>query len=127
MPQAEPIKCRLCGCTDRAESNTPDRTFSNGRPCYWVRPDLCSACANTPRRVEFTIPQFRALGVALRMAGCADSHRPMLDYWAAQALYEGAVALPFRTTREFLMREAILKKLEWAKPEAQAKTLAEVL
>lgn len=35
---AEP-ECRVCGCTQQRACLTAD-----GR-CYWVEPDLCSACA----------------------------------------------------------------------------------
>jgi hypothetical protein len=34
--------CRVCGCTDEDCSDCVERT---GEPCYWVGPDLCSACA----------------------------------------------------------------------------------
>ena len=34
--------CRICGCTDLNCSGCVERT---GEPCYWVEPDLCSACA----------------------------------------------------------------------------------
>jgi hypothetical protein len=35
--------CRVCGCTDEDCSGCIKKT---GEPCYWVEPDLCSACAN---------------------------------------------------------------------------------
>jgi hypothetical protein len=34
--------CRRCGCTDDDCSGCVERT---GAPCFWVEPDLCSACA----------------------------------------------------------------------------------
>ncbi len=34
--------CRVCGCTNDRACVTPDG------PCYWVEPDLCSACAARP-------------------------------------------------------------------------------
>jgi hypothetical protein len=34
-------KCRICGCTEDDCSVCIKRT---GSPCYWVEPDLCSAC-----------------------------------------------------------------------------------
>lgn len=37
-------KCRVCGCTDYDCRQCIERT---GEPCYWVEPDLCSACANS--------------------------------------------------------------------------------
>jgi hypothetical protein len=80
------------------------------------------------RRVEFTVPQYHHLARAARTQGVLlESHRPDLDIWDARSLYEVAVALPWKTTREFKMRESILSKLEWAKPEPKSKTLAEVL
>lgn len=126
MPEAtEQIgKCRACGCTDLDCRGCIERT---GQPCYWVEPDLCSACLPASRRVVFTFPQYRALALAMRQAGLRESHRPDLDIWQAQTLYEAAQGLPHTTTREFLMRESILKKLEWAKPAARTKTLAEVI
>ena len=33
--------CRICRCTDDDCSLCIERT---GKPCYWVEPDLCSAC-----------------------------------------------------------------------------------
>lgn len=30
--------CRVCGCTEEKRT---------GLPCFWVEPDLCSACAET--------------------------------------------------------------------------------
>lgn len=41
--------CRVCGCTD-------DIFFEcvqvEGKPCYWVEPDLCSRCANAKAKSE---------------------------------------------------------------------------
>lgn len=34
-------RCRVCGCTD--ERACEDANI--GGPCYWVEPNLCSACA----------------------------------------------------------------------------------
>lgn len=80
------------------------------------------------RRVEFTIPQYHQLARAARAEGVLlESHRPELDIWDARSLYEIAVALPWKSTREFRTRESILTKLDWAKPEAKTRTLAEVL
>jgi hypothetical protein len=80
------------------------------------------------RRVEFTVPQYHQLARVARTQGVLlESHRPELDIWDARSLYEVAVALPWKKTREFKMRESILAKLEWAKPEPKAKSLAEVL
>ena len=38
---AEPT-CRQCGCTDDCCCCC---FASTGQPCFWVEPDLCSACA----------------------------------------------------------------------------------
>lgn len=35
--------CRSCSCTDQNCAKCIERT---GQPCYWVEPDLCSACAS---------------------------------------------------------------------------------
>ncbi len=35
-------RCRICGCTDDDCRQCIEKT---GEPCYWVEPDLCSACA----------------------------------------------------------------------------------
>ena len=69
---------------------------------------------NETRRVEFTFPQYRALALVLRQNGIRESHKCDLDIWQARALYEAAQALPTATTRQFILRESILKKLEWA-------------
>lgn len=37
--------CRVCGCTDDDCRQCIEKT---GEPCYWVEPDLCSAC-RSPR------------------------------------------------------------------------------
>jgi hypothetical protein len=34
--------CRTCGCTDSDCRQCIERT---GKPCHWIAPDLCSACA----------------------------------------------------------------------------------
>lgn len=33
--------CRICGCTNDDCRQCIEKT---GHPCYWVEPDLCSAC-----------------------------------------------------------------------------------
>lgn len=35
--------CRVCGCTELDCSGCVERT---GQPCWWVEPDLCSACSS---------------------------------------------------------------------------------
>jgi hypothetical protein len=35
-------RCRECGCTDARACMT------DAGPCWWIEPDLCSACAPTP-------------------------------------------------------------------------------
>lgn len=40
--------CRICACTDHDCSQCIEKT---GEPCYWVEPDLCSACA-TASQIE---------------------------------------------------------------------------
>jgi hypothetical protein len=41
-PLAQRQSCRVCGCTDDDASGCVERT---GRPCHWVEPDRCGACA----------------------------------------------------------------------------------
>jgi len=35
-------RCRICGCTDDDCRQCIEKT---GAPCFWIEPDLCSACA----------------------------------------------------------------------------------
>lgn len=49
--KTSPGVCRVCGCTDDDCSRCIEKT---GVPCYWIAPDLCSACA--PITVEETTP-----------------------------------------------------------------------
>ena len=44
-----PQKCRVCGCTDADCRQCVERT---GSPCYWVEPDLCSACVGLEKSNE---------------------------------------------------------------------------
>ena len=41
-----PQRCRVCGCVDDDCRVCIIRT---GGPCSWVEPELCSACAGTPK------------------------------------------------------------------------------
>lgn len=38
--------CRGCGCTDA------NACVTDGQPCHWVEPDLCSACADKAEMLE---------------------------------------------------------------------------
>jgi hypothetical protein len=38
---ADPVSCRVCGCTEDDCSGCVERT---GEPCHWAEPGLCSAC-----------------------------------------------------------------------------------
>lgn len=38
--------CRLCGCTETTACLT------EAGPCWWVEPDLCSACEPAARRAR---------------------------------------------------------------------------
>jgi len=40
----EKKKCRVCGCTDDDCRQCVEKT---GKPCYWVKSDLCSTCKTT--------------------------------------------------------------------------------
>lgn len=39
--EAPPWQCRVCGCTNEDCTQCIEKT---GKPCYWVEPNLCSAC-----------------------------------------------------------------------------------
>jgi hypothetical protein len=48
--EASPARaCRVCGCSDSDCRACIEKT---GEPCYWVAPDLCSACAPALERVR---------------------------------------------------------------------------
>ena len=49
--------CRACGCTE------DNACVVDGQPCWWVEPDLCSACAGMQPASE---PQVVDLVAALR-------------------------------------------------------------
>jgi hypothetical protein len=42
-PLARRRTCRVCGCTD---ADCRQCIAKTGAPCWWVGPDLCSACAD---------------------------------------------------------------------------------
>ncbi len=42
-------KCRECGCTNDDCRACIKKT---GSPCYWVEPDLCSACKTTKKKTR---------------------------------------------------------------------------
>ena len=44
---AEMPRCRVCGCT-RYNACRCD----NGNPCYWIRKDLCSMCADPKKKAD---------------------------------------------------------------------------
>jgi hypothetical protein len=54
--EVEQRSCRECGCTEDDCSSCVERT---GEPCFWVEPDLCSACAAKP---GFPIAQYAVDG-----------------------------------------------------------------
>ena len=57
-------RCRECGCTN----HTPC-VDEQGHACYWVEPDLCSACA--PPRVELYTEAQAAATIRLLRQGHA--------------------------------------------------------
>jgi hypothetical protein len=79
------------------------------------------------RRVEFTSAQFRLLRIELRYMGFLDTHRPELDGDQAGDLLRFAETLPMNSTAAVASREAIIRKLEWARKPAEPKPLAQVL
>ena len=48
-PPGEAGTCRDCGCTDDDCTACFMRT---GRACWWVQPDLCSACVRGSLRLD---------------------------------------------------------------------------
>lgn len=67
-PAGEPVappraRCRVCGCTDANCLGCIEKT---GSPCTWVEPDLCSACAPTPRGKKTAEEQLEDLGLLIR-------------------------------------------------------------
>jgi len=50
----EERKCRVCGCTKDNACIVADDNGNRGASCYWVEPDLCSACAleEKPKRLS---------------------------------------------------------------------------
>lgn len=56
-------RCRKCRCIDHDCTDCVERT---GRPCYWVEPDLCSACT----------PRFEVLGLVV-----AARPAPLPGHW----------------------------------------------
>jgi hypothetical protein len=43
-------RCRVCGCIDVRPCRIPSPDGA-AQPCWWVEPDLCSGCEETPRKV----------------------------------------------------------------------------
>lgn len=54
--QTHPSSCRICGCTDDDCTDCITRT---GQPCYWIEPDLCSACLELDQNTRFKIERAR--------------------------------------------------------------------
>lgn len=50
MTDVPALTCRDCGCSGLdacVVTNAPPRAWNQpGQPCWWVAPDLCSACAD---------------------------------------------------------------------------------
>ncbi len=45
-PEKKVRACRVCGCTETTPCVDPE----SGDSCSWVEPDLCSACADKPKK-----------------------------------------------------------------------------
>ena len=41
------VSCRVCGCTEEQACTDPRSPFGT---CWWVEPDLCSACFDETRQ-----------------------------------------------------------------------------
>lgn len=79
MPAAkEPERhCRICGCTDE------EACWDTGSPCYWIEPDLCSACVNPLERLEAILNDMDDLMVlARRIAAALPAGHAQIFAWA---------------------------------------------
>lgn len=79
--EAHPQKCRVCGCVDEDCRQCIEKT---GQPCYWVEPDLCSACDGEEWKPGVDGPtgdgmaDLAAIDEAMEAAG-ANPHQAELD------------------------------------------------
>lgn len=55
--------CRTCGCTDA------NACVTDGHPCHWVEPDLCSRCADTRIDVGLKVVAAEIVDVAILADG----------------------------------------------------------
>ena len=46
-PDDDVVSCRVCGCTESDACIVPQSPFG---VCWWVEPDLCSACVDETRQ-----------------------------------------------------------------------------
>lgn len=67
------------------------------------------------KRVEFTIAQYRLLRPILRRLGLRESHIVEADAWNLGNLRQAIEKLPVKTTRQYITRESMLKRIEGAK------------
>ncbi|MET3035850.1 hypothetical protein ABXT08_07105 [Chryseobacterium sp. NRRL B-14859] len=49
VKRMESQTCSVCGCSDYDCRDCMQKT---GKPCYWIEPNLCSACAGTIKEIE---------------------------------------------------------------------------
>lgn len=66
-------KCKRCGCTEHnACTGLVNNEDGDGRmgACYWIQPDLCSACATLKERSDYCFSVLKVKkrkGVSLEM------------------------------------------------------------
>ncbi len=59
--------CRTCGCTD-------ERACEGG--CFWVEPDLCSACASTDQLLSHLLKRLKPRQIVLVLLYLRDHEPP---------------------------------------------------
>lgn len=75
--------CRVCGCTENDCRGCLERT---GEPCFWVEPDLCSACTGAALIVQERIRQLEEEGYDAKH----DDEHKQGELAEAAACYAGA-------------------------------------
>jgi hypothetical protein len=83
------IVCRVCQCTD---TNCHRCTVRTGKPCYWIRPGLCSAC------LQDELDRLEAIEAAAAVVLNANGRR------TARQMMAAAATLELLLRREFLGR-----------------------
>lgn len=118
--------CRICGCTDNDCARCIKRT---GAACFWVGPNLCSACAlegsagEIPRTIEEQQTAMQQLidavamlpDAAAALAGLMDSFNSQARYYATLAMQCDSRAKILRVSAEYA------RKRSWTTSSVQAR------